>query len=142
MYQGDIMSNDINTLNDMLLRLELWLSALARTAPIKYHIIPLILKKGRAINIMVFDNKNNSIEINLCKGECEDGIMVGFTHLGEIITACTALEFDSVLNNPAEIVDINDYGELKIPTFLIDKCMYIPLNTETNTDQTLEQLAH
>jgi len=124
-------------MSDMLLRLELWLNTLARTSSIRYHVIPIVVKDGQIINVMVFDSKNNSIEINLCKGGCDyDYVMVGYTHFGdEVITACTTLEFDSVLNNPAEIVDIDDYGELKIPMFIADKCMYIMSPSTTPQQQ-------
>jgi len=128
------MSNDIS---DELLRLELWLNTLVRTASLRYHVIPIVVKDGQVINVMVYDNKNNSIEINLCKGGCPNGhIMLGFTHLdNEVITACIGLVGDSVLNNPAEIVDIDDYGELKIPIFIADKCMYITSPTTTPQQQ-------
>jgi len=122
---------------DEMLRLELWLNNLSRTAPIRYHTIPIVVKDGQVINILVYDNKNNSIEINLCKGGCPNGhIMVGFVHFGdEAITACMGFVGDSVLNNPSEIVDIDDYGSLKIPMFIADKCMYIMSPSTTPQQQ-------
>jgi len=124
-------------MSDMLLRLELWLNTLARTSSIRYHTIPIVAKDGQIINVMVFDNKNNSIEINLCKGGCPNGhIMVGFVHFDEeVITTCMGFVGDSVLNNPSEIVDIDDYGSLKIPMFIADKCMYIMSPSTTPQQQ-------
>jgi len=109
-------------MSDVLLRLELWLNTLVHTASIRYHIIPIVLKDGQCINIMVYDSNNNVIEINVA----DNGLItVIYTHYGEIITACIALVGDSALNNPAEIIDIDFYGTLKIPMFLEDKCMHI-----------------
>jgi len=106
---------------DDVRKLAMWIHVLSQIHNIKYHITSFALEdKTVCHHFHVHDSRNN-ITILTCSASSEGFVSVSYYNNSIL---CEDIFSDLMLENPAELVNIDRHGELRIPSCL-EKCVDI-----------------
>jgi len=101
--------------------LAMWLHALSQIYNIKYHTTSFMLAdKSMCYHFHVFDDKSN-VDILTCGKSDEAFVDVSFSN-DKVL--CWDYFSDLILNNPTELINVDDNGRLRIPK--LEKCVDMP----------------